>query len=824
MSGFLKFICELFNKNNLTAISLYLFITICLYSQFEKRGIRMDKNKKNIFNSKDKQPTTVNGLLKSITIITLVLSFTALIVGGVWIFKNQAPTPLEVVTPDGEVIMTKDSIKGGQAVFQKYGLMDYGTLLGNGSYMGPDYTAEALKIYTEGMQDYYADLDYGKAYNKLSDENAAVIKDKVISEIRKNRFNEDESILYVTDAQVYGIEKVEAYYRDIFVNGDGWGLEAGLIQESHLPEKDRNYVAEGDQIEQISDFFFWTAWLSSTNRIGDDISYTNNWPFYEDAGNTMSYSAILWSGVSITILALFVAIVLFVFYKYHFGMTPAFTKNNYPVYNLRNKAVTTSQVKSAKFFLLVTIMFFVQVMFGALLAHYYTEPDAFFGIKWIYDLLPFEVAKGYHLQLAIFWIATAWLGMGIYFAPNVGGIEPKRQGFLVDILFWALVVVVGGSMVGEWLGVKGFLGNLWFLLGHQGWEYLELGRVWQIALVSGLAIWLYIVYRGIHHGLKKERDKGGLIHLLFYASIAVPAFYIFAFFVTPGQSFTMSDYWRWWVVHLWVEGIFEVFAVVIIGYMLVSMKLVTKSSVVRMFYFQIILLLGTGVLGVGHHYYYNGSPETWIAVGAVFSALEIIPLTLLVLEAYDQYKMMRAGGVDFPYKLTFWFLIATSIWNVVGAGVTGFLINLPAVNYFEHGQQLTPAHGHAAMMGVYGMFAIAVLIYSLRNVVKPEKWNDTWLKWSFWLLNIGLFGMVFVSLTPIGFIQLKEAFDNGYWASRTSEFLQQDIIQDLLLWRAVPDTIFLIGVIILVVFTIKIMFHLKKPKYKGGDSIPEAEE
>ena len=318
--------------------------------------------------------------------------------------------------------------------------------------------------------------------------------------------------------------------------------------------------------------------------------------------------------------------------------------------------------------------------------------------------MPFSLAKGYHLQLAIFWIATAWLALGIYLAPNVGGLEPKGQGKLVDILFWALVIVVGGSMIGEWLGVNGYLGNWWFLLGHQGWEYLELGRIWQIAFAVGMGIWLLILFRGIRGGLKKESDKGGLIHLLFYASIAVPAFYFFAFFMNPEMSFTMADYWRWWVVHLWVEGIFEVFAVVVIGFMLVSMKLVTKPSVVRMFYFQIILLLGTGVLGIGHHYFYNGSPEIWIAVGAVFSALEIIPLTLLVLEAYEQYKMLKSGGVHFPYKLTFWFLIATSLWNIVGAGVTGFLVNLPVVNYFEHGKQLTPAHAHAAMMGVYGMF------------------------------------------------------------------------------------------------------------------------
>jgi nitric oxide reductase subunit B len=763
---------------------------------------------------------TQNSFLKSILIFTILISFTVLLVGGYWIFKEMAPRPKEVRSESGKVLMTKETIIGGQAVFQKYGLMDYGTVLGHGSYMGPDYTAEALKIYTEGMQEYKAKELYNKPFSQLSKDEKTIIRDKVIKEMRKNRYNPVTDVLVLTDAQVYGLEKVRDYYRDVFTNGDGWGLKKGLIKESDMPKAHRAWVADSDQIQQIADFFFWTAWLSSTPRIGDHITYTNNWPYYEDAGNTMSFSAMWWSGASVTILILFVGIILFFFYRYQLSMQEAYKEGQFPVIDLRKQPLTSSQVKSGKYFAIVAVLFFVQSMFGALLAHYYVEPDSFFGIKWIHDLLPFNIAKGYHLQLAIFWIATSWLGMGIFIAPLVGGHEPKKQGLLVDILFWALVVLVGGSMIGQWLGVNGYLGNSWFLLGHQGWEYIELGRIWQIILVVGMLIWLFIVFRGIKSGLKRESDKGGLIHLLFYSAIAVPFFYIFAFFMKPDTNFTMADYWRWWIIHLWVEGIFEVFAVVVIGFLLVQMKLVTKSSTVRALYFQFTILLGSGVIGIGHHYYYNGSAEIWIALGAVFSALEVIPLTLLILEAYEQYKMMRDGGVNFPYKSTFWFLISTAIWNLVGAGVLGFLINLPAVSYFEHGQFLTPTHGHGAMMGVYGMFAIAVLLYSLRNIVKPEAWNDKWLKFACWMLNIGLAGMIAVTLLPIGILQIKEAFEHGYWASRSPAFLQQDLVQTLLTIRAVPDTIFLIGVIVMMVFSVKSLFHLRKPTHGEEEVLP----
>jgi nitric oxide reductase subunit B len=764
---------------------------------------------------------TKNGFIKSILIGVLLLAFTVLLAGGYWIFKSEAPRPL-VKDQSGKVLFTKKSIEGGQAVFQKYALMDYGTVLGNGSYMGPDYTAEALKIYTEGMQNFYADKQWNTSFAKLTKDKQSVIRDQVVAEIRQNRYAKNTDTLVLTAAQVYGLDQVRNYYRNVFTKGDGWGLQPHLIKETDMPKKNRAWVDNGSQITQVADFFFWTAWLSSTDRPNDKkISYTNNWPYYQDAGNTLTYSSVLWSGVSITLLSLFMAVILFLFYRYHLGMQEAYTPGNFPKFNLRKMPVTSSQVKSGKFFVIVVILFFIQVMFGALLAHYYTEPESFFGMKWIVKLFPFSFSKGAHLQLAIFWIATAWLGLGIYIAPLVGGHEPKRQGLWVDILFWALVVLVFGSLIGQWLGMKGYLGNEWFLLGNQGWEYLELGRFWQIIFAIGMVIWLYIMFRGIRNALKRETDKGGLVHLLFYAAIAVPAFYFFAFFIQPDSDYTMADYWRWWIVHLWVEGVFEVFAVVVIGFLLVQLKLVTKSSTVKALYFQIALILGSGVIGIGHHYYYNGSAEVWIGLGSVFSALEIIPLTLLILEAYEHYKMLRNGGIDFPYKSTFWFLISTAIWNLVGAGVMGFLINLPAVNYFEHGQQLTPAHAHASMMGVYGMFAISLLLFSLRNIVEPKAWNDRLLKWVCWLLNIGLAGMVFISLLPIGFIQLKMAYNQGYWASRDPKlFFGQSIVHNLLLIRAVPDTIFLIGVILLVVFCIKVFFHLRKPTKGEEEQLP----
>jgi len=762
--------------------------------------------------------STPNKLLKHVLLVTMLLAFTVMLVGGGWIYKNQAPIPDKVVGPDGTVVTTKAQIMGGQAVYQKYGLMDYGTVLGHGSYLGPDYTAEALNIMTVTLQEYWAQKLYGKPYKDLAEEQKAGAEAKTKSDLKTNRFDTGANTLTLTEGQVKGIEAIRAHYHDYFVNGDiEASLPAGTIQESHLPDRDGSYVAAGDQIQQISDFFAWTAWLSAAKRPGLDYSYTNNWPYNPAAGNNATYGAIYWSAISVTLLIAGLAVILWAQKKWHLEMEQNYVK--FPKFDLSKLAVTPGQRKLGKYLLVVTLLFLVQATLGGYLAHYYAEGSSFYGLD-LPSILPFNIAKGWHLQLAVFWIATAWLAMGLYAAPAIAGEEPKGQGLLIDILFWALVVVVGGSLAGQWLGAKGYLGNMWWWFGHQGWEYLELGRIWQILLVAGLGIWVFILWRGLTGALKKETDKGGLTHLLLYTSIGIPLFYCFAFFIKPDTSITYADYWRWWIIHLWVEGMFEVFAVVIIGYLMVAMKLVTAKSTVRALYFQLIILLGSGVLGTGHHYYWIGAPDMWIGFGAVFSALEVVPLTLLMLEAYEQYKMQKQGGVNFPYKGTFYFLIATAFWNLFGAGLLGFLINLPIVSYFQHGSWLTPTHGHGALMGVYGMLAIALLLYVLRNIIKPEAWSDRLVKISFWGLNIGLMGMILISLLPIGFMQMFESFQHGFHVARDFSFYQKPIVNTLMWLRVLPDTVFLApGILPLVVLAFKGLLNLRPVSRSTGEAI-----
>ncbi|MDG4943487.1 nitric-oxide reductase large subunit [Staphylococcus agnetis] len=748
--------------------------------------------------------------LSKVLISILVAVFSILLLGGWLIFENEAPRPTKVVDENGKTLISKAELISGQAIYEKYGLTDYGSYLGNGSYLGPDYTAETLHQYIQGMHHYYAQTLHHKSFKNLTQMQQAGIEDKVRKEIRINRYSKTKDELVLTDAQVAGLKHVRQFYQKEFVNNPKQaGLPQNMIDQFTIDD----YMVKGNKIEHLSDFFFWGAWLSSTDRPDRQFSYTNNWPYDAQAGNTMPSEALIWSAISVALLVAGVAIIIYFQRRYQFDMEATYKGEKHLPKIKIPETITSSQAKTAKYFVVVMILFLIQILLGELMAHYYVENE-FFGIP-LQKLFPFNIAKTWHLQLVIFWVATTWLATGIYVVPRVLGKEPKHQGKLVDILFIALLIVAGGSMLGEWGIILGWINEKWWLFGHFGWEYIELGKFWQILFIIGMILWMVILARGFIPAIKLGTDqhRNRLILLLFIGAIAIPLFYLASLFIMPNTHVTFADYWRWWIVHLWVEGIFEAFAVILIGFLMVDMKLTTIRSTIRALYFQIILLLGTGIVGMGHHYYWQGDHSIWLALGSSFSALEVVPLCLLIWEAYTHYRVYKFSKIEFPYKGTFIFLASTGLWNALGAGALGFLINAPAINYFEHGTQWTAAHAHGSMAGVYGMFSIAILLYVLRNITRSELWTrrtEKWISIACWLLNIGLAGMVLVTLLPVGYIQLKDALEHGYWHARLPEFYQQDTVF-WLMWGRMPwDLIFTAGVIILFVITVRAFMYVKK--------------
>ena len=295
------------------------------------------------------------------------------------------------------------------------------------------------------------------------------------------------------------------------------------------------------------------------------------------------------------------------------------------------------------------------------------------------------------------------------------------------------------------------------------------------------------------------------------SAIFVVAFFGFGLFYGRGTHLTIADYWRWFVVHIWVESIFEFFGVAVISLFLVTLGLVPAKSALRVAYLTAILVFISGIPGTAHHYFWYGGPSFWLAIGGVFSSLEPIPLILLVVRAWMEYKSIKEEGREFPYRWPLYFLTASSVWNFVGAGIFGFIINLPIINYYEHATYLTANHGHTALFGVYGMLAIALILFSWRGLVENKYWNDRILMVSFWGLNVGLFLMFLTGLLPIGILQVWHTYDQGFWWGRSAAFYEMPIVQVLGNWRIVPDTIIIVlGALPLLYFLISTFPRLRK--------------
>jgi nitric oxide reductase subunit B len=740
--------------------------------------------------------------LKTAAIVCFIVAMGGLLLGGIFANREAPPYPGRVTSPDGTLLFTKDQILAGQDVYQRYGLMDHGMVWGHGSQRGMEFSAVTLHRIGEKVQDSISNTAYGRPYALLNAEERDVVDVRTERLMKKNAYDAASDTLRLSDSQVAALADVEDFWERTFKDGDpNYGFLPGTIPTA-------------EERQQIGRFFFWTAWVASTARPNTDHSYTNNWPPDRMVGNVATSQTYIWSLAGV--LSLFITLGLFIFWVHRDNLWYGEPKGAALAEKLIEMPLTPSQVAAAKYFLVVISLFLLQTCFGGLLAHYTVHPGTFY-IPLVGKLIPYSWAKTWHLQLAIFWIATTWVASAIYLAPIVGGKEPKGQKILVQLLFGAVLIVAVGSLSGEVAGIYGKLGNLWFWLGHQGWEYLELGRLWQILLFVGLVAWLFIVYRGVSDRTARigDQDFKSLVNFYVLSAILVVIFFAFGLLFSRGTSLTVADYWRWFVVHIWVESIFEFFGVAVISVLLVAMGLASAGAALRVAYFTAALVFLSGILGTAHHYFWYGGPSIWLAIGSVFSSMEPVPLFGLVVRGLMEYKSIKRRGADFSYKWPMYFLVASSFWNFLGAGVFGFLINLPIVNYFEHGTYLTVNHGHAALFGVYGMLSVALMLFCWRGMVSSKYWSDTPLKISFFGFNGGLLLMTLTTLFPVGIAQAWTSYRKALWVARDASFFESPLVTVLGRIRIVPDSIIiLLGVVPLLIFLFRTFPHLKSRESK----------
>lgn len=716
-------------------------------------------------------------------ILALLIGFTLQIIIAVRSYQDAPPIPEKVLDPSGQVVFSGEDVLQGQQIFLKYGLMENGTIWGHGAYLGPDFSAQYLHTLGMEVSSGLARSLFQRDYDALSAQEKDMVSAETAAILKENRFDEQSRTLWFTTPETLSYNKQIALWAEYF---------SDQVASAGLKKK---YISDATELRTLTAFFSWTAWVSIANRPGKDYSYTNNFPYDPTVGNRPTSAAVLWSGLSLITLLAGTAIVLFAFGKFNYLGWKGTEEHIHP--DMLPGVASQSQRATIKYFLAAALLFLVQVMVGGATAHFRAEPGSFYGFD-LTTIFPSNILRTWHLQSAIFWIATAFVAGGLLLAQALGEKEPKGQVAGIHALFWALILVVAGSMVGEFLGINQLMGSLWFWFGHQGWEYLELGRFWQILLAIGLTGWVVMLLRAVGPALQ-DPNRREITSLFLLAALAIPLFYLPAFFFGSTTNFTVADNWRFWIIHLWVEGFFELFVTVMVAVTFFRLGMVSRLTATRVIYLDAILFLGSGIVGTGHHWYWTGQTNLNMALSALFSAMEVVPLTLLTLDAWDFVKLTRSEcavcgkRVNIPHRWAFFFLMAVGFWNFVGAGIFGFLINLPIVSYFEVGTILTPNHGHAALMGVFGMEGMALMVLAFRQVLTEEQWKlpEKFVRVSFWGLNLGLALMLAGSLFPGGVLQLYDVLQNGYWHARGLEYLNRDLTR-MIEWARLPgDVVFI---------------------------------
>jgi nitric oxide reductase subunit B len=715
---------------------------------------------------------------KVASVVTMAAGFAVLILLTVKAYENAPPIPAQVVDPTEAVVFTGADIAGGQQMFLKYGLMDNGTIWGHGAYLGPDFSAQYLHNWALDLAEQTARAQFNRGYGALAPAEKAAVDGAVALSLKQNRYDPARGTLALsaTDAQSF-TRQVGVWTKYFAEPADNGGLRARLITDP-------------TELRQLTAFFAWAAWASAAERPGETYSYTSNFPYEPLAGNHPTAGAVLYSGISLVFLLGGTGLVLLAFGR--FQTLGWHRKDGAPPHTLAIPT-TDEQRATVKFMAVAALLFFGQTLIGGATAHYRAEPGDFYGID-LSAIFPSNLLRTWHLQLAILWIATAYVGGALFVAAMLGRSAPPGQRRAINLLFVAIVIVALGSLLGEWVGQLQWLGSLWFWLGNQGWEYLELGRAWQVLLAVGLVSWFWLVWRQVAPA-RRDPNRRELVGFFLIAAAAIPIFYLPALFFGSTTNYTVADTWRFWIIHLWVEGFFELFVTVIVAITFFELNLVGRATALRAVYLDIILIFGGGLIGTGHHWYFTGQSQLNMALSSAFSALEVVPLTLLTLDAWHFVRVTRVEtGAPIRHKWTAYFLMAVGFWNFTGAGVFGFLINMPIVSYFEAGTNLTPNHGHAAMMGVFGMLGVALMVFILRETSDEATWAPLrkYVRCGFLGLNIGLAMMIVLSLFPGGVLQLYDVVEHGYWHARSLAY-SSGVLPRLIEWLRLPgDLVFIV--------------------------------
>jgi len=730
----------------------------------------------------------VSNVLKWVLLVVAIGTFAVLGWATIGTYNLAPPQPERFVTGNGTVLMSADDIVAGKAGFQKADLMDYGSLYGMGSYYGEDYTASVLVDLAKTTRENIARTTKGSGFSALADVDQAAVTVAMQNELQHVDLTKKN--VEVPDALAFAITAEQKR------------LSAVLNTANPVAGWTPAYSLRGGDALHTADFLIFSSLTTVARRPGVSWSWTENWPYEPLVGNTPTTNTFHWTWISFCFTFLMFGVVIFI---YQFWLNNPDDAPMDPVL-AKFGPLTPSQRKVGKYFLIVSLVLLVQIGAGTIMAHSYYDRASFYGID-INRWFPFNFLRDVHTQTPIVWIGLSWIGAGLFLAPAIaGGREAKGQGFLVDVLFWVTLAVVAGALIGDYFGIMGYIQDGWFWFGNQGLSYIQLGRFWQIGFFTGLVVWSILVFRALWPtretlALATRQFWTGAIrleNLIWASTINIALLYAFGMVPLTGveKSFTITDFWRWWVVHLWVEQSFEFFAAAMSAYLLMAVGLVSSKLAERAVYFELILIFLGGVLGTGHHLYWAGGPSMWVPLGSMFSFIEVLPLVLLIIEAINHYRLIK-GHQSFKYGVAYTYIIGAAFWNFVGAGVFGGgTLNAPLVNYYEHGTFLTLNHAHTALFGAFGLLAIGLVYFCLRYAAGDRvPFSERNGIVAFWLYNGGLVLWILLNFFPIGWAQLDAVFEHGLAYARSAEFYNTTLYWQ---WMRLPgDVVFAIGALLM---------------------------
>ena len=773
----------------------------------------------------------------------VVVMVTALVFYTANLGKETPPIPKQVVSEQWEVLYTADDIAQGKAYFQQYDLTDWGSMLGMGAYLGPDFSTDFFHNRATTLYDIYGSYNFWKTllrekveqehmWNEVIWFNADVhlnvveqgaVKEMVKLDFRNTILNEDKTVY--SEASAFAYKRNVKYLTNMLLNGDstrgypGWIIKGWVATHWDTGEVIKNVTAE-EKVAKIAAFVDWSQLVLSSPRINHETgkpetdyrTWSNNWPnepLVDQNIAWVNHVVSLWEFLLLWPLSI---VVIFLGYNYFF------TKEDKK--DLEKPLKVTKMFQSQKNLLwwipVLSLLIVVQMTMWGYLAHIYADPSLnFLDTHGLFPLLdsffsqsnmPFNAMRSIHTQLAILWIAAGWLVWGMMIAPWVAWKDHKYP-WLVHVLYWAILVLVVGSVIWLYMWAMGMLPESWFWLGNEWRELINLWRLWDTVLVIWLVFWFLLIVSL----LKKASVKNPLAAVIVWSAFAIAWLYVA--WMIPFQkimpNFTVDDFYRWWVIHLWVELTFELFAVWVISFFTVSLGLVSKRSAVKLMLFELLLVMFSWTLWVGHHYWWQGLDQHWIAIGWIFSAMEPLPLVLLIVEAWNNYREKTYGSKWFEFGTVFMWISGSAVLNFIWAWFLWMVINTPTINYYTHGTYLIMPHGHVALLGAFGYVAIAFLYLVVRSnsLANGYEWKTKLTNISFWLLTLWVLLFALPTII-IWFHQGSVAYDMGYFFTRLHETLAP--MTGWMWFRIVPDTMMILGWLgIFIDLTSKILFSKK---------------